>query len=557
MRRPLHCYLLRVGTSPHAALNDVGQADNAYRLQGEALRRLPSLEAADIANPDPDEIVVVTASSTLGPPWWQELLAEELNQPDFALGALPTRGAIVFCAAEDPLLPQTPRWLAWTFGTGSRYLDRRRLEPRFGVISALNRIIGEGSEQALLRKLQYREQGAYRQRVGHIASSDIPLSGFRMDQVRDLIAAAGGKSQGDDTQVFGGRNLIFRTDIPELLDTVRAESPRAMSSYREERYRTHFGFIDNYVPIDDQQLIAQLESKLMEEILENRDTVDFVYPDDLLDFNDERAIEFVLLSQERLDQASRKVLTIDSIHSRLVSDPGKGLDMELRFVDADRNLVGRVRLRDSLSAELRLGDDRYYLADGTYYDVNSEFIDRVDQDLELIPHWEISLPAYQGEREDEWIRRAAASGDFAVLDGELISLPGRTPFEGADLIHSSGAMLHVKRRSRSSALSYLFVQASVSSQLLGEVPDAVMQLRDLVERLAPSRIQRSIADALLALDRSRPDLKIVHCILGDWERCSITALPLIAKLELQATTRGIRQRGFHPHIALVPLRSRR
>jgi hypothetical protein len=38
------------------------------------------------------------------------------------------------------------RWIAWTFGIASRYLDRSRMQPRLGVVAALNRVIGDGGE---------------------------------------------------------------------------------------------------------------------------------------------------------------------------------------------------------------------------------------------------------------------------------------------------------------------------------------------------------------------------------------------------------------------------
>jgi hypothetical protein len=60
--------------------------------------------------------------------------------------------------------------------------------------------------------------------------------------------------------------------------------------------------------------------------------------------------------------------------------------------------------------------------------------------------------------ECEWNRSVAANqpADFVSLDTELVRLDGESPFEGADLVHRSGALVHVKRKGRSSALSYLF-----------------------------------------------------------------------------------------------------
>jgi len=555
MRRPLRCYLLRPGASPGVCLTEAAaEKAKGYSLVGEAVELLESLHALNAPEPVAGQVLVVTMSSSVATPWWQELLAAELKVTDFAVGPLPSRGAIVFCATEDPAHEGTIRWVAWTFGIGSRSLRRTALEPRFGVISALNRIIGDGSGQALLRRLQYSQQGAYKQRTGHVASHGIPLGGFRMDRVRDLLAAVGGKPSDDDAQVFGGRNLAFRTDLTAL-DALRDETSAVMKVYRDEGYREHFSFIDNYIAIEDSALAVQLDERLLDAIAEGSDAVDVALPDDLVEFTDDRTMEYVLLTGERLAKASRTILTVDRIRSALSAE-GAGLETEARFADADHNLVGHATLRECLSAELNVNGERYFLADGTYYDVRSEFIDAIDEALEAIPPWSIDLPTYGGGNERVWVQKAADSGDFAVLDGWLIRLPGRTAVEAADLVHSSGALIHAKRKGRSSSLSYLFVQASASSQLLSESPEAVDQFRSQVHDVAPEAMSAQVAAQLAALDQSRSGLDVVLAILGDWHQRGVRNLPLIAKLELRATVQAIEQRGFRPRLALVALDSR-
>lgn len=556
MRRPLRCYLLRTGVTLRGSLTEASSLNAVgHRLVGRSAERLESLDELSALEPAAGDVIVITVSSFFATPWWQEFLATELELADFTVGSLPSRGAVVFCAAQDPANGEVIRWVAWTFGTGARSLRRTALEPRFGVISALNRIIGDGSEPALLRRLQYSQQGAYRQRTAHVAFDDTPLGGFRMDRVRDLLSAVGGKPSDDDAQVFGGRNLAFRTDVTAL-ETLRDESTAVLRTYRDERYKEHFSFIDDYIAVEDSELIARLDEALFEAIEQGSEAVDVALPDDLVDFSDDRTMEYILLPGERLAIASRTVLTVDRIRSA-VSGDGAGIETELRFADADHNLVGHATIRECLSAELNVDGERHFLADGTYYHVRTEFIDAVDDALDSIPEWEIDLPTYGGGSEPAWIEKVANSGGFAVLDRWLIRLPGRTPVEAADLVHSSGALIHAKRKGRSSALSYLFVQASASSQLLSESPEAVDQFRSKVGDVAPEAIKTSVATALAALDQGRSGLKVVLAILGDWHRRDVCNLPLVAKLELRATVQAIEQRGFEPNLALVPLDSRR
>lgn len=309
MRRPLRCYLLRPGIEPSQAFSDsvINTDRRVFAFDGATFTELddPNLEAPQQGD-DMRQTLVVTISSATGTAWWLESLSAELPESEeFLVSALPSRGAVVFCPVTDPR-DDSPRSIAWTFGIASRYLNRRAAEPRFGVIAALNRIIADGDEEALLRKLQYRQQGPYQQRVGHVAAADTPLGGFRIDQVRDLLAAVGGTPRDDDAQVFGVRNLLFRTEVEQLVETLIGESPEVISEYRNDRYQTHFGFIDHYLPIEDSEVVERLDLLLLHELEQRNDSVDVALPDDLVDFSGDRFLEYVLLPGEHFSRQTGK-----------------------------------------------------------------------------------------------------------------------------------------------------------------------------------------------------------------------------------------------------------
>lgn len=557
MRQPLRCYLLRPDASPVDAVSEAGtKISTAYRVRPEPQRQqeLDSLDAQAALG----TVFAVTFSGVSPPPWWVEALSRELDvEAEFAVGGLPSRGALVFCAVTDPQDGKSSRWLVWSFGIGSRYLERRRLEPRFGVITALNRIIGEDEGETRLRKFQYQQPGAFRQRVGHVAASDTPLGGFRFDRVRDLVAAAGGRPTHKDTEVFGSRNYVYRTEVDPLFGTLAEESASVLRLYRKDNYRRNFAFIDNYLPVDDPDLVQALDNAALDALLHEVHHVEVWYPDDLIDFNDETSIEYVLLPGERLSTASRTTFTVDFARKAVLNDRDKGLDTNLRFADADRNEVKTMALRECLTADFIFEDDRYVLTDGTYYLVDSEFLEGIDQHLESVPSWNgEELPDYEGKTEPHWIRKAATGRPFLVLDRELIQVPGTTPFEPADLLHASGAMLHVKRRSRSSSLAYCFVQASTSAEMLTR-HESVAALRAKVEQLAAPHLKYALQASLTALDNNRPELPVVITLLSDRPEMGARHLPLIAKLELESSLIRIHQQGFRPYLNFVPSAARR
>jgi uncharacterized protein (TIGR04141 family) len=142
--------------------------------------------------------------------------------------------------------------------------------------------------------------------------------------------------------------------------------------------------------------------------------------------------------------------------------------------------------------------------------------------------------------------------EFVCVDGRLIKLEGETPFEAADLVHVSGAMVHAKRKGRSSALSYMMVQARRSCQILPVVGAARQQLEGFVrERASTGKVAGRVIASLHKLEKTPPDLDVVLLILGRKPPRGLLGLPLLAKLELSETARQIGQLGFRLSVAQV------
>lgn len=210
---------------------------------------------------------------------------------------------------------------------------------------------------------------------------------------------------------------------------------------------------------------------------------------------------------------------------------------------------------DCLAAEIVIDGDRFLLSDGSFFKVDADFISRVNTEIETIAATDLELPCFRGKSEGVWNAAVASErpDEFVCLDRNLIQLPGETPFEPADLVHISGRLIHVKRKGRSSALSYVFVQARRSCQLLSQVPQACDELRSKAESAASRASKTAMAEALSALDDRPPSLEVVLAFLGDWRGKGLKNLPLLAKLELIEAVRSIELYGFRPTVALVDL----
>jgi uncharacterized protein (TIGR04141 family) len=145
--------------------------------------------------------------------------------------------------------------------------------------------------------------------------------------------------------------------------------------------------------------------------------------------------------------------------------------------------------------------------------------------------------------------------DFVELDRTLITLPGQYGVEASDLVALSGALIHLKRKGKSSTLSHLFLQAANSCELLQREPEAWRELRKMIEGRAPNAaVAVAITEAHEAARRNRERIEVVFGFLGDWKGRSITSLPLFSRISLASEARRIANLGFRPTVALISIK---
>jgi uncharacterized protein (TIGR04141 family) len=134
-------------------------------------------------------------------------------------------------------------------------------------------------------------------------------------------------------------------------------------------------------------------------------------------------------------------------------------------------------------------------------------------------------------------------------------LPDEHGIEPADLVCSSGALIHVKRKGKSSVLSHLFLQVANSCELLRRSPPAWQQLSQLIrERAASDPVIASIEAAHAAARNRESELEVAFAFLGDWSGKTITSLPLFSRISMVNEARRVSNLGFRPTVALISTR---
>lgn len=209
---------------------------------------------------------------------------------------------------------------------------------------------------------------------------------------------------------------------------------------------------------------------------------------------------------------------------------------------------------DCLCAGFRYDEREYMAYDGDFYAVDPDFVRRINEAVLRVEGWEYALPAYMGGSEATYngqVGRARPS-EFLVLDTELLKFVGEYGIEACDLLHVTGAMIHVKRKGKSSKLSHLFFQATNSCRALHDSPEACRQLRLMAEKAAPAgELREGILQALGSLGAGYRGQEIVFAIVGDWRRRDATALPLLSKISLIQAVERVAALGFTPRLQLV------
>ena len=561
-------FLLRSAVLPINALSDAS-LDYASFLTWDGnqphLLGAPDYEllGASIAG----DIVIATLRGNPQIPAWQRFVQDALALQDFARSSL-SLGAIIFDAID---YQNTTRWLAWTFGSGSRALKRSATDPRFGLLVALNALaaghVSDDNEPSShkgvkLSDLRYRQRGPYAQQTGHRSTRGIPLSGFRMDPQSDLLSAVGGHTADPMlVDVLGGRSVRFRADVSNLDDLTRLEAQIVQRSI-DDAYRAEFAWVDNVTLIEDEDVIATLRTELANQVLQTPvpPTVDVILPDDLLDVDDTRSIQYVLPPKKWQTQADSTTLTVSQV-AYLLRKHGEGhetdgLADELRFLDASRSLIGSQTIFECLSAELSLAGYEYIAYDGDFYRVEPGFVRNIDAEIETIQEARCKLPCYEGSDERTFNTKVGAecSNDFVVLDRSLIYLANQTGVESCDMVGRPGTLIHVKRRGKSSTLSHLFMQAVNSCELLTGSADARDQLRQMVlSSAATDHLKSDILNIADKLDQGHRGLQIVFAFLGDWRGKTVLNLPLFSRISLVQASRRINQLAHIPLVQLVSI----
>lgn len=529
--RRLTFYLLR---------DEVTEFDDALDPDKPAI----SVELADSANIDGRFLYVKSAVST---PAWVSFVQPLLDEKPPDIQSASASGLLLLRSSE--------RIFAITFGHGRSLLDLAKIEYQFGLRVALNRI-----NPRQLRSLDTKTFEDLVVSTNTQVSKSAELPTFRIDVSTDLLRAATGEPN-DDTlakRLSGADSLTLNLeiepgDLPGLCD-------KLLVAFNADDYKAEFGWIDQLSQIRDATRIDKLNALLVEQLASgNTNTTHLAMPENI-SWQDIDAFKIAGAGREPFDE-----LELDEYLDRL--GPNRA-NLTLALLKQRRvsvgfsrsgNFDGRWSLYQCLVSEQLIDDRLYVLIEGRWFAVSESLVDEVDQFLSTIPDTETALiPAEPGETEGSYNARLVegAPSELLKFDGRIVWAKGATSgIEFCDVLSAQGDFIHVKRKSRSSTLSHLFAQGTVSATTF--LSDG--RFRDELRSHINDQASPETRDAWLALVPSaaesvdKSQYRVIYAVVTNTGRPGRDWLPFFSKLNLMQQGRQLLNTGYRVALTRIPI----
>lgn len=522
---------------------DVGKPEEALDPDS-----VPRLERRAVRRNIPYRGVLYLDPPVSAPPAWQSFVNEGLSQPLRLMNR--HAGAVLFVMASD-------HWFALTFGYGRHLLNMDLVERRFGLIVTLNSV-----DARLLRSVDTRtiEESTLLKRLQ--ASRSSPLDAFGVDVARDILGGVTGRPRDANLgpTMTGADSVSLHVSVSFVALGQLCSS--LLTAYDRSDYQESFAWIDHMSHVKDSGLTSTLDDILV-------DAMNVAAPGNAhLAAPEQIAWEDVAGFRYSIDGAAQpnrlEMELADYLSAHVARRGGDRLDLrrlksdrvEAHSVAADV-VLDRWPIYRALVFETKLAGKMYVLSGGLWYQIEPTFADEITRQVDLIPELprtELPLPvAHQGEREDQYVARAAPELSqqlgvhVEVLDRKLVRCAGAaSDIEVCDLFTELGQFIHVKRRTRSSTLSHLFAQGTTSAEAFVSDPSFRAGTR--------VRIAGSPCATMELLPDQQPktaDYSVVYAVVTPSTGPLVQSLPFLSRVNLSHAFRRLRSWGYDVAVARI------
>lgn len=455
-------------------------------------------------------------------------------------------GAVLFVRSSG-------HWFALTFGAGRHLLDTDAVEQDFGLRVTLNSVDPSSLRSVDLQTVEETTLLTRRQ-----ASRRSGVEVFGIDVARDMLRAVSGEPRDTSLAVSlgGATALALRSAV--TFEQIGSKCEQLLAAYNDKRYQEHFPWIDYMRRVREGDLVNQLDESLLAALNDRRLEKLYLAVPEQVPWDSLAGFQYSVDAQraslhDDLDPATYLDLLKDRPRGKrpLQLSDLKG-DKTMAVSSGDDEAIAKWPLYRTIVFETALGDRNYVLSGGEWYEVEPDFAQRTSQLVRDLPDAGIPFPAVNpGEREGDYLRRVApivteqTGVYFTVFDGQLVRCANAsTSIEVCDLFSQMGHFVHVKRRTRSSTLSHLFAQGTVSAEAF--ISDS--QFRCDAGLLADGT---PCADLISEAQPKTADYTVVYGVAVAGNASFHDSLPFFSRVTLAHAARLLRTWGFQVATARI------
>lgn len=435
------------------------------------------------------------------------------------------------------------RTFALTFGFGRHMLAADALEPDFGLKVVAGLVDPDELNAIDSRLVQSRRLQVRRQAGRGVSTRDmgIDIGGemVRAMSGRVLDAGLGSRISGADALGLAGR-----IDAASLL--LRLET--FLDAFNRKLYRQRFPVLDRWLAVTDQRRKAELDGELVDALARGDPRIGLGVPE-IVDW---RSAGFRFTREAEETRHATPALT-DYLATRNRLPDLKDLrrdQLTLIGIDSDET-IAHWSIYRTLEWETERDGRVYFLADGSWFEIDSDFLKGVDSKLDNIDKSGIQRPDFDPrEHEADYNKRLARyRGGRVALDSKFayfVDEAGKV--EICDVFTGERDFVHVKRDFEAEALSHLFAQGAVSAELFSYRPEYRARLRELL-----------VADPALAavvpVDRPDPrEFRVAFGIISEAPERVPTDLPVFSRVHLVQMADLIERLGYRITVFGIPTR---
>jgi uncharacterized protein (TIGR04141 family) len=433
-----------------------------------------------------------------------------------------------------------------SFGRAYQVLEDDWLELGFGRKVALNAVPRESvvwikAEQLLAK--------------GHLASERAPKAApvdeFGVDFERDLVGAVEGVPSrnpllGD--KVRGAKNIHLTLPLSHL-DEILDECATLFAS---DLYKNDWPDIDNIQRVKDEGTITALDAAV-DDVMSSPAANSQIVMYTPLQRKGEALLAESYVYGRLIDSAVRvPYLTFEGFklylgRRNLVPSVAQARSTAVHVLDEHGHESGdNFRVFECLGLEVSLNGRVYVLSSGAWFEVEGQFIEKINLTVRQIPPAPVVLPPWN-TRDDEQAYNMVCARDpsFLNCDRRIVRYGGgQGQFEFCDLVHrNSKTLCFVKKGSKSGGMSHLFEQVRRTTELVFG-PDQGFRQK-VIEMFA---LYHPGVDASWLSERQRP---------GDWTLCMVSlgeaadTLPFFARCGLKTLYKELVKQGHAVSFASV------